>query len=111
MSGSPLFSRTDRNLIEKAIRELRRIANGLDALADAINDDPVDDPAYIVDVKFTPNGVSLNVYHSDGSVYDESWYTWSEVDHRKPIDDSDFTAELPHPPCTHGPAQSQDTDE
>jgi len=43
-----------------------------------------------------PNGISLNVYHSDGSVYDEGWYTWSEVDHRKTIDESVTTAELPH---------------
>jgi len=99
MTGSSLFSRTDRELIENAIRQLTRIADGLSDLAAALEDDPIDpdEPVYIADVKYGTDGVSISIYHPDGSLYDESWHTWSEVDAKKTDDASDFTAELPHP--------------
>lgn len=99
MTGSSLFSRNDRELIENAIRQLKRIADGLNSVADALEDDPIDPdaPVYIVDVQYATDGISISVYHPDGTLYDEAWHTWSEVDAKKSDEYSDFTAELPHP--------------
>lgn len=49
---------------------------------------------HTVDGRFTPEGVSVSVYDDDGSVVDETWFTWDEVENRKGISQSDFTFEL-----------------
>lgn len=57
-------------------------------------DNLADEPLYTVDGRFTHEGVSVSVYEDGGErVFDESWFTWDEVEERKG-NGSDFTFEI-----------------
>lgn len=58
--------------------------------------DEVDDrmPDFIVDGRFTSEGLSISIYDDNGNVEDETWFTWAEIEDRKEISQSDLTFEL-----------------
>lgn len=50
---------------------------------------------FIVDGRFTDEGISVSAYGNDGAtVRDETWFTWDEAQERSETSDSDFTFEL-----------------
>jgi hypothetical protein len=51
-------------------------------------------PDVTVDGRFTNDGLSVSVYDDNGTVLDETWFTWDEVEERKGDEQSDFTFEL-----------------
>lgn len=46
----------------------------------------------VVDGRFTSEGISVSAYNEDGSLFDEAWFTYDEMDDLKG-DGSDFTFE------------------
>ena len=47
-----------------------------------------------VDGRFTSEGISVSVYAPDGSVLDETWFTYDEIEEMKSDGQSHFTFEL-----------------
>jgi hypothetical protein len=53
-----------------------------------------DEVNFLVEGKFTWDGISVSCYADDGKSETESWFTWSEVDERKQDRHPDFTYRL-----------------
>lgn len=51
-------------------------------------------PEFIVDGRFTAEGLSVSVYDEDGRVHDEAWFTYDEMEELATISESAFTFEL-----------------
>lgn len=49
---------------------------------------------FIVDGRFSPEGLSVSAYDSNGRLIDEIWYTWAEIEDLKSEEESHFTFEL-----------------
>lgn len=108
MCGKPLLNRADRQLINRLINQVTRIASAAERIADALESDSdsgaIDAPTsedispdagYCVDVQYTTEGISITVYGPENEVHDETWHTWDEIETRRDTNASDFTAELP----------------
>lgn len=53
------------------------------------------EPAVNVEAQFTPDGLSVSAYDPEGNLYDETWFTWEEVEEMKsPTDNTAFTFEI-----------------
>lgn len=53
-----------------------------------------DNPDVTVDGRFTPDGISISVYGSDGTVQEEVWFSNEQVEARAEESASDFTFEF-----------------
>lgn len=53
-----------------------------------------EDETFIVEGKFTWDGISVSAYSIEGNAEVESWFTWSEVIERKKDYHDDFTYRL-----------------
>lgn len=77
----------DRGEIDDAEAALRQIQAHTTALEAALN------RMTTIDIRFGSNGLSASAYNQDGSLHDEAWFTWDEVDARKDDEESNVTFE------------------
>lgn len=66
-----------------------------DVGADAISEEfTPNDPEFVVDGRFTSEGLSVSAYTYGGNVLDESWFTYDEIELLANDEESNFTFEL-----------------
>ncbi|ERJ07442.1 hypothetical protein HLRTI_000484 [Halorhabdus tiamatea SARL4B] len=58
-----------------------------------------------IDIQFARLGISATAYNADGSVFDEAWFTWDEVEDLKSGEESHITFEYEESNSTFGGGQ------